>query len=251
MAKWLQLQLSRGKIGEQSLVSEAALEQMHTPQIFTNDEEGRQRFGYEFSSYGLGWAVRSHKGQFLVEHDGMTDGFYTLTSFMPRHHVGVVVLSNADSYYSPVQSNLAPNVIAYTLYDRLLDLEPSDWNAALQAACDERAEMIRQYFEVQAAAGETVEAPAAHPLDAYAGEYSHPGYGVISVQKTGGGLRMVINDKLTLSLEHCCYDIFEAVFAEPVSQRQKISFQTDLQGKISQVVCGMEPRVKEIVFRRG
>jgi hypothetical protein len=58
--------------------------------------------------------MRSHKGQFLVEHDGMTDGFYTLVSFMPRHQMGVIALSNCDAYYNPVQSNRVPELLPYT-----------------------------------------------------------------------------------------------------------------------------------------
>ena len=249
MAKWLLLHLNQGKVGDQVLISEAALVQMHSPQIFTNDEWGRTHFGYEFTSYGLGWGMRSHKGQFLVEHDGMTDGFYSLAAFMPRHDVGVVALSNADAYYNPVQANLAPNIIAYTLFDRLLGLESTDWNALMQAACTERKEILKRFVAEQSTAGPIPNAPPSHPLEAYPGDYTHAGYGVLSIQRSGEKLQMVINDKLTLPLEHCYYDIFEAVF-EAIDQRQKISFITDLDGNISQVACRMEPRVKEIIFTR-
>lgn len=249
MAKWLRVHLDGGRMGDGVLISEGTLAQMHTPQIFFDDKEGRTRYGYEFTSYGLGWCLRSHKGQYLVEHDGMTDGFYSLAAFMPRHNMGVVALSNADAYYSPVQSNLAPNVIAYTLFDRLLGLEPADWNGLMKSGCEEREAALRQYLSEHAAAEAKVEAPPSHPLDAYLGEYSHPGYGVVSIEKAGENLRMVINGKLTLPLEHCYYDIFDAVF-EAIEQRQKISFLTDLQGNIYQVVCAMEPKVKEITFTR-
>jgi len=249
LTKWLQVQLNHGKIGEQVLVSQATLEQMHAPQIFVDDEVGRNRYGYEFTSYGLGWRMRSHKGHFLVEHDGMTDGFYALVSFMPRYNVGIVALSNCDAYYNPVQSNLAPNIITYSIYDRLLGLECSDWNALMKAACEEQAERLRSFPEAQSAAQLKLDAPASHPIESYVGEYEHPGYGVVSIEKAGETLRMVINGKLTLSLEHCYYDIFDAIF-EVTDQRQKISFLTDLEGNIFQIACRMEPRVNEIIFKR-
>jgi CubicO group peptidase (beta-lactamase class C family) len=249
MAKWLQVLLHRGKLGDQVWISEAVLEEMHTPQIFTNDQEGRKRFGYEFTSYGLGWGMRSHKGQFLVEHDGMTDGFYALAALMPRHNLGVAVLSNCDAYYSPVQSNLAPNVIAYTLFDRLLGLEETDWNAQMNAACKEQEEAIRQFLKEHAANEPALDAPASHPIESYLGDYEHPGYGLVSIRKVDEKLQMIVNEKLTLPVEHCYYDVFDVIF-EMTGQRQKFSFLTDLQGNISQLTCKLEPRVKEIVFTR-
>jgi CubicO group peptidase (beta-lactamase class C family) len=249
MARWLSFQLNHGKIGGQALVSEATLEEMHTPQIFMDDPTGRLRYGYEFTSYGLGWAMHSHRGHLLVEHDGMTDGFYGLVSFMPRHNIGVVALSNCDAYYNPVQDNLVPNIVAYTLYDRLLGLEPMDWNALMKSVHDERSEEFRNYVAEQAAANPTIQAPASHPIEAYLGDYEHPGYGRVSIQIAGERLRMVFNEKLTLPLEHCYYDIFEAIF-EMNGQRQKMAFLTGLDGSIDQISCLLEPRVKEIIFKR-
>jgi CubicO group peptidase (beta-lactamase class C family) len=249
MAKWLQVHINHGKIGDQVWVSNSTLEQMHTPQIFVEDEVGKNRYGYEFTSYGLGWGMRSHKGHFLVEHDGMTDGFYSLVSFMPRHNIGVVALSNCDAYYNPVQSNMAPNIISYAIYDRLLGLEFTDWNTVMKSVYDERSEVIKRFLNEQSATELELDAPASHPLESYLGDYEHPGYGVVSITKANGRLQMIINGKLTLPLEHRYYDIFDALF-EAIDQRQKISFITDLHGNISQIACRMEPRVKEIIFTR-
>jgi len=248
MAKWLQVHINRGQIGDRSFISETNLEQMHTPHIFVDDPLARKRYGCEFTSYGLGWGMRSHKGHFLVEHDGMTDGFYTLTSIMPRARVGVVALSNSDAYYSPVQSNLVPNIVVYTIYDRLLGLEPTDWNARMKTVYDELSDAVGQK-QAPPATERKPNAPPSHQIEAYLGEYAHPGYGVISIRKTGEQLQIVINGKLALPLEHYHYDIFEAIF-EIINQRQKVSFFIDLQGNIVQVAIKMEPKVKDIIFTR-
>ena len=248
LVKWLQFQLNQGKWCAQSLISQANLEQMHTPQIFVDDPLARNRYGYEFISYGLGWSMRAHKGRFLVEHDGMADGFYALTSMMPRHRLGIVALSNCDAYYNPVQSNLVPNIVAHTLYDRLLGLEPTDWNGLMKRVHDDLSDVAKVNQE-QAAFEGRISAPASHAIEAYLGDYEHPGYGVLSIRQVGDQLQAVINDKLTLPLEHCHYDIFEVYF-EMADQRQKIAFFTDLQGDISHVACQMEPRVNESVFTR-
>jgi CubicO group peptidase (beta-lactamase class C family) len=245
MAKWLQLHLNRGKIGEESFISEANLAQMYTPQIFVDDPLAKKWYGGEFPSYGLGWGVRSHKGHVLVEHDGMTDGFYALTSMLPQAKIGIVALSNSDAYYNPVQSNLVPNIVAYTLYDRLLGLEPTDWQGRMKAVYDELLDATELNQESPSA--EPV--PPSHPIESYLGDYEHRSYGVVSIRKVGEQLQMVINDKLILPLEHWRYDIFEVIY-EIVNQRQKISFYTDLQGDIAQVAIKMEPKVADIIFAR-
>ena len=168
MAMWVQLQLNKGKIGDDILVSEVNLDQMHSPQIYIDDPDARKRYGYEFTSYGLGWGMRSHKGEFLLEHDGMTDGFYSLVSLMPRHKIGIVALSNGDAYWDAPQANLVPNIISYSIYDQLLGLETTDWNALMQSAYMETAQAIKKYKEHTAHDTETP-APAIHPLECLSG----------------------------------------------------------------------------------
>jgi hypothetical protein len=51
----------------------------------------------------------------------------------------------------------------------------------------------------------------------------HPGYGQVSICKTGRQLQMVINDNLSLPLEHAHADVFEAWY-EIVDQRQEVIF---------------------------
>jgi hypothetical protein len=72
---------------------------------------------------------------------------------------------------------------------------------------------------------------------------------VVSIRKADNQLQIVINDKLTLSLEHYHYDIFEANL-ERFDYRLKLSFATDLKGNIAQVAIQMEPMVKDIIFTR-
>lgn len=247
MALWVQLQLNQGRLGEETLVSQAALDQMHSPHIFIDDPHARRQYGYEFTSYGMGWGMRSHKGEVLLEHDGMTDGFYSLVSLMPRRGIGIVALSNADAYWDAPQANLVPNIISYSIYDRLLGLETTDWNALMRASYEAMAEEIRQMRSQAAIEPESPTQPSL-PIDCYLGDFEHPGYGIVSARKTAGGLQMVVNDRLILPLRHVNGDTFKVYF-EMAGQWQKFAFLPDA-GRVDQVSIAMEPRVKEILFNR-
>jgi len=77
----------------------------------------------------------------------------------------------------------------------------------------------------------------------------HPGYGQVSICKTGRQLQMVINDNLSLPLEHAHADVFEAWY-EIIDQRQEVIFFTDRNGDIEGRAVQMEPKVKAINLGR-
>ncbi len=242
MARWLTIHIHSGKLGDTPFVSPNTLREMHKPHIFVDDPQERERFGKEFLSYGLGWFMNSHKGEMLIHHGGNLDGFSTQASFMPRHKVGVVVLTNGNGDY-----NAIPMVLSNTIYDRLLGLEPTDWNAKYQPFYDE---MLAGRKASQKQSGEEKQsAPASHPVADYLGEYEHPGYGIYAVRQAGEALELVANDKIHMPLSHYHYDIFQAAI-EHFEWYPKVSFQTDVKGNISGFSMQLEDTVKEIQFVR-
>jgi CubicO group peptidase (beta-lactamase class C family) len=242
MARWLLIHTYEGKIDNKQFISANNLAEMHKPHIFIDDAQGRQRFGYEFTSYGLGWFLRSYKGQVMVQHGGNIDGFSSLVSFLPRHNLGMVVLSNGDGV-----NNSIPYTISFTIYDRLVALEPTDWNLKQKELSDEflKADEQSKKQSIQ----ERRQIPPSHPIDDYLGEYEHPGYGIYAVRKDGDALQVVTNDKRVFPLEHYHYDIFEAT-DQTFDYRSKLSFSTDFKGNIAGFAVQLESMVKEIYFTR-
>lgn len=239
---WLSLQMNAGQAGEQQFIRPETLETMHLPHIFIDDPAVRRRFGYEFMSYGLGWELRSHKGQVMVSHGGSVDGFWCTLYFMPRHRLGVAALSNCDE-----GRNAVPPIVALTIFDRLLGLAPTDWHWLFNQTYDEAAAAEKQAED--AAAARTPGVQPAHPLDAYTGEYEHLGYGSVSVCLEDGCLQMVMNEKRTFAMTHCCDDVFDAHEAE-WNDHLKLSFATDAQGRIGHLSIPLEKAVSDIIFVR-
>jgi CubicO group peptidase (beta-lactamase class C family) len=244
MARWLSFQLQDGCLGDTRLVSPEIMQQMRQPHIFIEDPDGQVRYGFEFTSYGLGWSLHMHKGQVLAAHDGIADGFSAFVALMPRRGLGVALLSNAD--FSSTNFNYALGVIAYTVFDRLLGLEPTDWNSLEKAHYNQ----ILAYFAAPTAqAKPKSSAPPSHPLEAYLGDYVHPGYGTVSVLKTEQGLSVSLNGKLTYPLEHDQYDIFD-VIDQRFGRPEKVCFSMDTEGNICGFSIRMEPAVKPAMFER-
>lgn len=238
MGQWLLLHLNGGLHGKERFFSEGQLAQMHAPQMVIPDS-GRWS-EVALPSYGLGWFVHSYRGHTVVHHGGNIDGFSALVSFMPREKIGIVALANMNGV--PV-----PDLLSYYVYDRLLNVDVVDWNGrSLQdkAQLKEAGEQSKEKSATDRVAG----AAPSHPLAAYVGDYAHPGYGTLSVEQDGDGLRASFN-AFTGPLEHYHYDIFE-LHHEPFDIRLKVSFSTNLQGDIAALSAPLEPTVADIVFTR-
>ena len=76
--------------------------------------------------YALGWIHESYRGHPLVVHNGAIDGFTVHLGFLPETGQGLILLMNRDL------ATAALMALAYSAYDRLLGLEPLDWEARLK-----------------------------------------------------------------------------------------------------------------------
>ena len=241
LAGWLQVHTGGGRFNGEQFISTANLAEMHRPQVVTRDEVRRQRFGFEMPAYGLGWAMHAHKGKVIVEHGGNLLGFHALVSLAPDSHTGVVVLSNTVT-------NFLPEVLSYSIYDRLLDLGETDWNGLFKPFLEEIRGAEKQ-SQAQASQERIPGAGPAHALEDYLGEYEHPAYGVLAVRRAGEKLEAVFNDRVTVPLEHYHYDYFTA-FLEDIEFLMHLSFTTDVHGHIAGFSVQLEPEVKEVYFAR-
>lgn len=241
MARWVRFQLGDGTFGGERVLEETTLRETRTPQMIASlplaaliDESMSP-----YILYGLGWFIQPYRGERLIHHGGNIDGFSAMVAFLPDHDLGVVVLSNANG--SPL-----PLAVALSAFDRLLGLPPVDWvgraagflEEAIAAAEEERA---------AAAAGRVEGTAPSHPLEDYAGEYSHPGYGALRVALEDGGLAFTMNG-LEGGAEHWHYDVFNAE-AGPLGD-VKLEFLTSLDGRIDRVQVAVEPALPPVVFTR-
>jgi len=238
MANWVLLHLSKGKWGEKQIISEASLNQIHSPQMVIS-----QPLRYDevlYSSYAMGWMITPYRGHLLLAHGGGIDGFTALVSFMPRDKIGMVILTN-------LSGNPVPQILAYNAYERLLGLDQVPWNKRIKEEMD-KAKAEAEKLKKEKDKDRKLNTKPSHALEDYVGEYEHPGYGIITVEKEGDGLKGKYNS-FSGPLTHYHYDIFE-LKNELLNMSQKITFSTDLKGNIFSLSIQMEPAVKEIVFTR-
>lgn len=241
MAQWLLFNLNGGKVNGEQIVSEGNLQQLHSPHVVLDDLMLQKYTGLKLPSYGLGWFIGMFQGEVMIQHGGNIDGFSSLTSFLPEHNIGVSVIVNQDHVNVPA-------IVSYTAYQLLLGLADYDWNAHYRKFRDE-LEAAEKQGQSRSDTERKQGTQPSHALEAYVGDYEHPGYGVLHFQKAGDTLKASLNDKFHMLVNHYHYDLFELTY-EPIDFHVKATFGTDLKGNIDQVTVQLEPNVPDLIFKR-
>jgi CubicO group peptidase (beta-lactamase class C family) len=190
MARWLLAQLGGGQPDGAVVISPQTLRRQHTPHMLIPEDRtfpASTRHGY-----GLGWLIGRYREHRLAHHNGGIDGYTTECMLLPDDGIGVAVLTNASS------SGALASVVAYRVLDELLGLEPVDWSAQFRPRYDAA---LAGMGEARDARNVVPGAPLPRPLDAYAGQYQHPGYGTLAISVEAGALKPAFGT-MKLSLAH-------------------------------------------------
>jgi hypothetical protein len=241
MSRWLILNLSQGRFRGHQLIRAATLADIHSPQMSTGATVERAEISQ--GVYGLGWVVDSFRGHRRLSHGGGIDGFITSVTLLPDDHIGLVVFANLNG-------TALPGVLTRQAIDRVLKLDPIDWNAEALGRRTKGKEVDREAKANRQSVRKTGTQPA-HDLSEYAGDYEHPGYGLLKVERRSQELQATFN-QITTPLEHWHYDVFNAGVGatDDALQNMKFNFQTDLNGNVAAVSVPLAPQVKEIIFAK-
>lgn len=242
MTQYLLMYLNNGQHDGRQIISVGDIRQMTTPQMVIHSSDLDPEIGYD--NYGMGLFVSTYRGHKYVQHGGNLDGFSLLISFLPDDHIGSVILLNMDG------SSLR-EVLAYNIADRLLGLNQVDFNkreldryAAFKKSNDEARD--KNYTP------RVANTHFAHAVDDYVGEYSHPAYGIVAIERAANDKDLKISfHSMSSTAEHWHYEVWR-VPHNPLDllQETEVMFNTDWDGNVASLSCSMEPAVKDIVFTR-
>ncbi|MCG3194972.1 MAG: D-aminopeptidase [Thermoanaerobaculia bacterium] len=235
MLLWLRFNLSRGKAGDRQLVDPTTLAEVWKPQVVIGEGP---------TAYAHGWFVDVYQGKSRLDHGGGIDGFFTQVTLFPQADLAIVVFTNGR----PGLSRWVTNVVA----DRVLDLPSHDWLAQglgrLKAGKvdDEEA---RPKKVVARVAGTR----PSHAVGDYAGDYGHPGYGVLRIEVADTrreSLTLVYNG-FEVPLERWHYDVWNAgatAGGDKTFNDTKLLFRTDVSGTVAALEASFDAVSPPVVF---
>lgn len=176
MGRWLRFQLADGSIDGRRVVGSEALAETKKPQIII-PMQGTTREIYpetNILTYGLGWNVQDYRGELLVAHAGVLNGFRSNVAMLPGRKSGVAIVENVGRGY-------ALFALRNAILDEVLKIHSRDWISYY-------LELERKADAVEATKIEPVAPSPSVILTQYAGTYNHPAYGDVSIAFSAAGL---------------------------------------------------------------
>lgn len=240
LANWMRLHLGKGEFGGQRLLPATLIDALHAPRVYYTQPEFAE-FGA--AHYGLGFRCQSYRGDRLVWHGGGWTGWGALMTLVPDFGIGVAVLTNRSP--SEVLTTLTWYII-----DRLRGRDPIDWRERVRKRREQAIAQMQADKNAREKVRHTNTRPA-HDLAAYAGDYEHPAYGLMSIKEQGGELHWSWRGMFA-AMTHRHYETFELpeVPDRLLPDRLAVTFLTDREGNIVSLSAPLEPMVKDIVFVR-
>jgi CubicO group peptidase (beta-lactamase class C family) len=240
LANWMRLHLGKGAFGGERLLPATLIDALHAPRVYYSQPEFPELGA---AHYGLGFRCHTYRGDRLVWHGGGLVGWGAMMTLLPDFGIGVAVMTNRSP--SEVLRTLTWYVI-----DRLRGREPIDWRERFR----KQREQAIAHTQANEDAREKVRhknTRPAHDLAAYAGDYDHPAYGLMSIKEQGGALHWSWRGMFA-AMTHRHYETFELPEAPDrlLPDRLTITFLTDRDGSIVSLSAPLEPMVKDIVFVR-
>jgi CubicO group peptidase (beta-lactamase class C family) len=231
MAKWVLLQLNRGKFLDREgyLFSEKQSVEMWSPQTILPIKDPPPPLAAlkpHFYDYALGWFLYDYHGRKIVGHTGGVAGFVSMVRLVPEENLAVVVLTNAEE-------GGAFSSITYHILDHYLKLPVTDWIAAFKQASDAEEKRAAETMKQQATSRAADSKPSLL-LAKYANVYTDPWYGPSTIRMEGEKLVMTLDHtpKAIADLEHWQYDTFKAHWRDRTIEDAFVTFALKSDGTV-------------------
>ncbi|KAF9932830.1 hypothetical protein BGZ67_004551 [Mortierella alpina] len=248
LVKYGRVILKGGVLDGKQVLNKDSIQQTLTPQSIME----MPRRGPEFPpmlTYGLGWFQDSYKGHATYHHIGGVGGFSSSLVMFPDDDLVIAQLSNImrTSLHSPIEYFIADNLFGLA--------KTQDW--IMDRALKETQESYERLGQDLAGVGRIPERipnkPPTHPLQEYAGVYTHPVFGDMLVRVESSQKKKKEDDDearkeylsfklfgIGNSMEHHHYELF-VMRVHDVSFRKiaLASFQTGADGTVDSLLLDL------------
>lgn len=234
MSKWLIALMNGGKYEGKQVIPEAVLKATIAPSIALPNT-GLENKGYKEalnSVYGMGRWTASYRGHLLAFHGGDLPGFHSQISMMPTDSIGVIVFVIGD------QSQPLYNTITYNVYERLLGMDLTPWSERNLADRD-KGRAVGKEGRSKAGEDRVAGAGPSHKLADYAGEYEHPAYGIMKINRKEKDSLQFEFHNMVLPLSHYHYERFDTPNDEEYGL-WSLNFMTNPAGEVSSLVVSVD-----------
>jgi CubicO group peptidase (beta-lactamase class C family) len=178
LARWLEANLTDGRIRRRQAIAASAVQETHKKQITFGDDTVDN---YRRYAYGFGWYWSEYDGNLVMHHLGGYDGWSAYVSYMPKLGIGVAVVANTNGLGADVASFAGTYVYDYFLNKPGFDRKYEARRAELRQSINTRAGRIEAEIERRAKRTWML----SKPLDIYTGPYVNADFGTLVIRQEG------------------------------------------------------------------
>jgi CubicO group peptidase (beta-lactamase class C family) len=216
VARWILLQLNKGKIGDKRIFSEYQSNEMWSNNMFVGN-----------NNYGLGWFISYKNGKRVLNHGGGMPGMISDVTIVPEEKFGMVLLSNYETGMVSAIRNY--------IMDVMMNVEPKDYNKMMMESWARRMEN----FDKENKRREDVrvkDTKPSLPLEKFSGTYEDKMYGAAKVSLKEGKLflQFIPSSSFRGELKHYHFDQFYIDWEDEFLTRGWIKFDMNFKGEIKQ-----------------
>ena len=234
MAKWMAMWEEGGKLPDgKPLLGAAAVRELWNPiDVIPSDAFGAVSAllpGPTFQDYALGWFVEDDYGHTVIEHTGAVFGALAALYFIPEKHVAFSVV--IDSEDGGTRRAVVDYLLAYYLGQPQQDWVGNFLRIRKQIIGQTLAQLknLPQQYKPNDR--------SSLPMGRYAGTYSDPWYGTMTVTAHPGGKLWINFDRtpnMDGPLEHVADDTFRAHWTDRGIEDAYVTFKVD-GGRIASI----------------
>ncbi|KAA3641384.1 MAG: serine hydrolase [Proteobacteria bacterium] len=234
LSHWVIALMNEGNYKNKNVIPQSIIYETLKPGIaFRNTQLEEKGYAERLNStYGMAREIEIYKGHVLTMHGGAMPGFHSQVIVLPYDDIGIVTFSIGNQ-----GARLGNTIIPYTLVDRLLDLEPTDWNERYLTDHLDRKELSK---EGRSKAGfDLVENTSpTHSLESYSGKFTNEAYGEIIIELKNDELFFNFR-RTVLPLSHYHFNRFDTIHDEDFG-KWSLNYNINPQGEISSATVSID-----------
>ncbi len=240
MSKWALCMLDSSKYAGGRLVKPATWVELFNPQVMVTPAQfypTAKLTKPNWITYSLGWFQQDYKGRKVNFHTGSLAGETAMHGQLPAEKLAIYIFGNLD--HAEVR-----HALMFKAFDHFALGGTRDWSAEVHDLYKKQTQAGEQELKKFEDNRNTNTKPTLD-LATYAGTYTDPLYGELTVTVQNNSLVVTANNVVKVTLEHWHYDTFRGFFEKRWWGKTNATFSFNNQGKISSVTfAGMEFRRK-------
>lgn len=231
MSRWLTFVLDSARVAGRALLQPATYSEWLRPQVVIPPRQFYptiQLTQPHWTTYALGWFQHDYRGKFVSFHTGSLPGTTAIIGIMPEAKLGVYVFGNLD------HAELR-HALMYRVFDLFaFDDDQRDWSKEVKALydkLDQEADTRRE----KTLAKRVSDTQPSKPLAAYAGDYTDPFYGKVTIVLRDDSLYLTTTSGINAELKHWHYNTFSARWEQPWRRESLVHFTLAPDGQVQEI----------------